>query len=163
MFRRLLLLAATTCLASCATKGGIAECGGPGVQPAKIAFPANWNDALVPVPELADFDWSSAEGKNGRYLLDDGRILVDAIPIRPPSPRYPSQAAAEQRDGMCMVKFSVEKDGRSSNIGVACSDPMFASAAQAAATEILFAPATLDGRPVVRNNVLYPVTFCAQP
>ncbi len=154
MIRNILILAAVAGLVGCATQEPPAACG------ADLAIPAEWDDGTPAIPELAGIDWLSLKERNGRYTLADGRVLIDTMPVRPPIPRYPEGAAYLQRGSECYTKFTVETDGQPSNIRITCADPLFNEAAEAAARTVQFKPATLDGRPVVRNNVIYPISFC---
>lgn len=156
MVRSIFFLALTAGLAGCATHEGRGECRPEG----RIAYPANWDDDTPPVPELAGINWLALGEKDDRYLLEDGRVFIDTVPVRPPVPRYPEGGGYINRQSECEVKFSVGTDGRPSNIRTACSDPLFNFAAETAARSARFTPATLDSRPVVRNHVVYPLSFC---
>jgi outer membrane biosynthesis protein TonB len=83
----------------------------------------------------------------------------DAQPIRPPRPVYPALAARAAMPGWCDVRFNVNQDGYPSNIKPFCSHWVFCQSAYDAVSAVTFRPKMLNGRPVPRANVVYPLEY----
>ena len=118
-------------------------------------------DIDLPVPQ---FD-GAVPGRLDIVRLDQMPLSPVAInereaqPIRPPVPVYPRRAAERSLEGRCDVQFDVDVRGRPHNIQAACSDRIFVREAEAAVSRVQFVPKIQRGRPVERQNVVYPLEF----
>jgi protein TonB len=69
-------------------------------------------------------------------------------------PSYPEAARAAGREGLVILKFTVTRDGRVSNIKVLKGEPPFVDAAIAKVKTILFKPATVNGVPIAVFKIM---------
>ena len=83
----------------------------------------------------------------------------DAQPLEHPKVVYPEEMAAKGISAKCEAKFDVSKDGRPENISVSCNNDGFIDATMNAVWTIRFAPKLVDGKPVRRSNVVYPIIY----
>lgn len=83
----------------------------------------------------------------------------DAQPIRPPVPSYPIEAAMLDLPGLCYVRFDVDVEGLPVNIRATCTDGIFCSESKRAISRVLFEPKIVDGEPVMRTDVVYPLEY----
>jgi len=83
----------------------------------------------------------------------------DAQPITLPHPEYPQKAQTEMRSGKCEVHLDVTVDGIPINIEAICTDPVFIESAETAMVDVVFAPKIVDGQPVQRKGVVYPLEY----
>lgn len=85
------------------------------------------------------------------------------LPITPPVPNYPSDAATRGLEGNCDVSLSVSTRGEPFNVRADCTDRVFESAARKAVQKVKFAPQIRDGLPVTVTGVVYPLEFRLEP
>ena len=83
----------------------------------------------------------------------------DAQPINPPVPSYPLEAAMMDLPGACFVRFDVDVEGLPVNITATCTDEIFCSESKRAISRVFFAPKIVDGEPVMRTDVVYPLEY----
>lgn len=83
----------------------------------------------------------------------------DAQPIDPPVPSYPLEAAMMDLPGNCVVRFDVDVEGLPVNITATCTDTIFCTESKRAISRVLFAPKVVDGEPVMRTDVVYPLQY----
>ncbi len=83
----------------------------------------------------------------------------DAQPIRPPQPVYPMLAAYFGMSGRCDVRFNVDKRGFARQVRPFCSHQAFCKSARDAVGAVVFTPKVLNGQPVPRLNVVYPLWY----
>ena len=84
-------------------------------------------------------------------------------PIQPPVPSYPLAALEANLEGACDVYFNVDEEGYTFDIRARCSHQSFCDEAKRAMTEVVFAPLVKDGKPAIRENVVYPIEFTLDP
>lgn len=89
--------------------------------------------------------------------------LSDAAPLMPPKPRYPPRAFQRREGGHCDVRFDVSKDGKPINVSAECTSKRFTREAERAVSEVEFEPLVYKGRPYVRRDIVYPITFSIDP
>lgn len=83
----------------------------------------------------------------------------DAQPIMPPRPSYPALAIRAQMPGWCDVRLDVNRQGYPTNIAPWCSHWVFCQSAYDAVASVRFRPKMLNGQPVQRSNVVYPLEY----
>ena len=83
----------------------------------------------------------------------------DVQVLRPPVPNYPFLAQLFGLEGICYVRFTVDELGHTANHGTTCSKVIFCDAAEAAVFDALFAPKRIEGVPMARDNIVYPLEF----
>jgi outer membrane biosynthesis protein TonB len=83
----------------------------------------------------------------------------DAQPIKAPRPSYPALAIRAQMPGWCDVRFDVNRQGYPTNIAPWCSHWVFCQSAYDAVASVRFQPKMLNGQPVPRSNVVYPLEY----
>ena len=95
-----------------------------------------------------------------------GPILAPGIqysrvlqPLSEPVVAYPDALARRGVEGECEVRFSVNMRGQPFDVSATCSDPGFVRAAERAVARSEFAPQIVQGQPVERHGVVYPITF----
>lgn len=103
-----------------------------------------------------------AEASKGKPA-DEPRYDPDARPIEPPRPFYPVLASMVRLEGACIVRFTVNARGRPVEIEPSCTHIVFCQPAREGVGRAIFEPARLDGRPVNRPNVVYPIEFRLGP
>ncbi|MEO6800749.1 MAG: energy transducer TonB [Rhodanobacter sp.] len=76
---------------------------------------------------------------------------TEAVLTKAAAPHYPPAAARSRQQGWVVVSFTVEKDGKTSNVRVVDSQPrrVFDRAAIEAVEHYQFTPAMKDGTPIV--------------
>ena len=102
------------------------------------------------------------EGAGAGAFVDDDDALendpdfVDASPLVRRAPRYPMNAAAAGFEGLAVMRFSVNEQGRVVDPEVVLSIPFsdFGDAALDAVRRWRYEPATREGRPVQRHGVV---------
>ncbi|MGJ3233339.1 MAG: TonB family protein [Oceanicaulis sp.] len=97
--------------------------------------------------EEAEPDWVAA--------FPGDAVIIDAAPIRRQAPTYPIDAAYAGLDGLALVRFDIDTDGRPQNIETVLSVPhaIFGEAAASAVRAWRYEPATVNGELVVRERV----------
>lgn len=80
-------------------------------------------------------------------------------PVKPPVPTYPAAAIAAGKSGSCAVTFNVTPEGQPEDVRADCTDPVFVKSAEAAMRAVHFAPKIIDGEPVARTAVVYPIEY----
>lgn len=83
----------------------------------------------------------------------------NAQPIERPSPVYPDDMAAESISAVCDSYFDITVDGYVTNLEVKCGHPGFVNATRNAVSTLRFEPKMVDGKPVKRTGVVYPMQF----
>lgn len=83
----------------------------------------------------------------------------EAWPTKPPVPTYPVDAARAGIQAKCEARFHVSKQGLTYNIQVSCTHPAFCSESERAISRVEFEPKLLNGTPVIRQNVTYPLEY----
>ena len=83
----------------------------------------------------------------------------DAQPVRPPQPVYPMLAAYFGLSGRCEVRFNVDKRGYARKVKPYCSHQAFCKSARDAVGDVVFTPKVLNGQPVPRLSVVYPLWY----
>ena len=89
----------------------------------------------------------------------EARQTHDARVIDPPTPKYPMLASWLQLEGRCEVRFAIDEDGLAFAVQPACTRPIFCFEAKRAVTAVRFEPKRVDGIPMVRTNIIYPLTW----
>ncbi len=119
----------------------------------RIAAAQLLEEDLPPVPDETDGPWSEDSDSAGRR--------VDASVLRRRPPDYPNNALRAGFDGVALVQFSVDENGRARDVEVIISIPFsdFGEAASEAVRGWRYTPATLDGVPVVREGVVTQFEF----
>jgi len=119
-------------------------------------------DAWFKQPEETE-DWARRKAQAAAENQQAG-LLMDAswVPETTsyPMPFYPADAASAGKIGACLVMFDLGVDGKPKNTLATCSDPVFASSAEAL-PGAAFKPVTgPDGQPVEVKGVTYPLSYC---
>lgn len=84
----------------------------------------------------------------------------DAQPIKPPVPQYPIDLAQRGLTADCEGAFSVSKTGFvEDDLVVTCTHPGFVEATRRAIETLEFAPKIVEGKPVRRTGVVYPISY----
>lgn len=83
----------------------------------------------------------------------------DAQPLNPPYVVYPSDMITQNIEAECKAIMEVSVEGTPENISAECTHPGFIHAVIEAAATVKFAPKILDGKPVRRKGVEYPIIF----
>ncbi len=83
----------------------------------------------------------------------------DTQPIAPPHPYYPQKAQDEMKSGKCEVHLDVTAEGIPINIEAVCTDPLFVESAERSMVDVVFAPKIVNGQPVERKGVIYPLEY----
>nr|WP_321509260.1 peptidoglycan DD-metalloendopeptidase family protein [uncultured Hyphomonas sp.] len=119
-------------------------------------------DAWFKQPEETE-DWArrkalaEAENKQAGLAMDASWVPETTSY---PMPFYPADAASAGKIGACLVMFDLGVDGKPKNTLATCSDPVFASSAEAL-PGAAFKPVTgPDGQPVEVKGVTYPLSYC---
>lgn len=76
-----------------------------------------------------------------------------------PVPVYPALAIEIGLQGSCDVLFDIDVTGRPYNVRSFCSDAIFAESAERAVSDAVFLPMIVQGRPIERHNVVYPLEY----
>ena len=137
--------------------GKIAACGHAGAPPAEVIYPDGWQQRLG---EVAKKTMSDDELLGGPVTTEV--VARDDQPLSPPRPVYPQSAASMGLEAQCYAMMDVTPSGVPEDILTACSSAAFNASAYEAARSMTFAPKVVDGRPVRRLNVVYPLTYCLQ-
>lgn len=87
--------------------------------------------------------------------LDDAA----AGPIKPPMPIYPDAAIQLNLAGNCVLSFDVTTKGKPKSITSRCTSAEFCQSSLVATEEIRFAPLLIDGKPIERTGVEYPLSY----
>ena len=134
--------------------GYIAQCRHDGAPTAQLSYPEDWQDRLDRV----------IDGSPGDELMGGPQVNAvqapNAQPISPPIPEYPNISMESNLEARCEVLFDIGLDGKTRDLLTACSSPEFISSARNAIQPVRFSSKSLDGRPVERWNVIYPLVFC---
>ena len=98
----------------------------------------------------------------------DGDMILTTFP----QPQYPTRAADRGIQGYCVVEFTVEKDGSTSNHRVienarlmqdgsfkVGAGSVFNTASLRAASDLKYKPKIVNGKPVAVENYVYKFTF----
>lgn len=149
--------AGTATAPSVSLEGKIAECGHSGAAPARVAYPEGWQARLN---EVAQQSMSNDELLGGPVTTEV--VERDAQPLSPPVPTYPGTAATAGREGLCYALMDVSQSGTPEEILTACSSPEFNAPTFNAVSNVRFSTKTVNGRPVRRLNVVYPIQYCLQ-
>lgn len=127
--------------------------------PAKLRI----EKTAINLPTFGGFGEAPASVPTGAKTLSIVAPVVigrdDVLPLRPPVPPYPSRAIARGLEGTCEVRLDVDQTGQPFNVTANCSDPVFERPSVRAVQRVSFAPKIVNGRPVVRKNVVYPLTY----
>lgn len=83
----------------------------------------------------------------------------DAQPIAPPKVTYPDAMIAQKIGSNCEIKFDVTAEGFVENVVPECDHPGFVDSARNAVLTLRFKPKFVDGKPVPRKNVVYPISY----
>lgn len=87
----------------------------------------------------------------------------DAQPIKPPAPAYPIDLASQGIGANCTAKFDVSAAGYVEiPVEVDCTHPGFVESVRNAVLALSFAPKMVDGKPVKRTNVVYPISYTVE-
>lgn len=106
-------------------------------------------------------DEEADEFADGGEGADDGVVRVDAAPVRRTPPSYPRDAARAGYEGVALLQFAVDAQGRPTDIEVVFSLPFreFGEEAREAVENWRYTPATEDGVPRRRDGVVTQVEF----
>ena len=83
----------------------------------------------------------------------------DAQPIDHPAPVYPAELASQSISARCDNYFDVTAEGYVTNLKVKCGHPGFVTSSRNAVAALKFAPKIVDGLPVARKGVVYPLVY----
>jgi protein TonB len=114
----------------------------PKAAPQATAAPAHTGAASTPGADNRAVAGASAPAAAGR---NTDAVLTKGVP-----PRYPTAAVRARQKGWVMVAFTVDKDGKTSNVRVVDAEPrrIFDRAAVDAVEQYQFTPAMKNGVPV---------------
>lgn len=84
---------------------------------------------------------------------------IEAQPIQPPRPVYPSLAARAGMPGICVVHFDVDARGNPTNVRPNCTHGIFCKSARDAMISVKFTPKMIGGLPAPRADVVYPLEY----
>lgn len=125
-----------------------------------------WDDnALLDINSSeGEYDQVSSRALDALQIkqLENRRLTLperDVQPIQSPAPQYPSRALERGLSGLCEVYFDVDSSGQPYNVQATCSKRIFKIEAEAAVSKAKFAPKIVNGLPVERTNVVYPIEF----
>lgn len=110
--------------------------------------------------EEADAD-SGEETEGWRARYPDATEYIPARPrVRRP-PRYPAQMAMAGMEGVALMQFDVDENGRTENITVlyAVPHPSFGEAGIDAVERWTYEPAYVDGEPMARQGVVTVIEY----
>jgi len=90
--------------------------------------------------EKVESDWS----------VDSDQDFVGAVPVRRNPPRYPSNAVGIGAEGLALIQFDVNEQGRTENIEIIYALPYrdFGEASERAVRQWTYTPATRNGETV---------------
>lgn len=93
-------------------------------------------------------------------LLPSGGVMdvQDTQLAAPIQPNWPWEAAPPATAN-CLVRFNVSERGKPINIRAICDDDRFLKSAENALKRAEFKPRMVDGKPVVRYNVVQPLEY----
>ena len=83
----------------------------------------------------------------------------DIQPLSLPAPDYPSDLAIENISARCENHFDVTPEGYVTNLDVKCGHPGFVESSRNAMATLRFKPKIIDGKPVKRTGVVYPIDY----
>lgn len=83
----------------------------------------------------------------------------DTQPISPPAPEYPPLLAIDNISARCDNYFDVTPEGYVTNLDVKCGHPGFVESSRNAVAKLRFEPKIIDGKPVKRTGVVYPIYY----
>jgi len=83
----------------------------------------------------------------------------DTQPIERPKPDYPVVLAQQGIGAHCDNYFDVSPEGYVINLTVKCGHPGFVESSRNAVTTLKFEPKMIDGTPVTRTGVVYPIVY----
>ena len=81
---------------------------------------------------------------------------------KPVIPMYPDTALQQHLSGSCKVLLQTDAEGYPLVIEAACSNDIFEEAAIRAVERGRIPPGFIDGQPVPRYGVVYPLVFCLE-
>lgn len=87
----------------------------------------------------------------------------DAQPIGYPTPIYPEAMIAENMSADCEGRFDVTAKGYVVDLNVTCTHPGFVDSATQAIATLRFEPKIVNGEPVRRTGVVYPIQYQITP
>ncbi len=114
------------------------------------------------IPQTHDFGRVPERIEYGQLLPTHMRSVTrqkQLQPISGPAAVYPDRLLERGIQGSCEVRFNVSVRGEPYNIRPDCTHPGFASSAKRAVSASRFSPEIIDGQPVERSNVVYPITY----
>ena len=108
--------------------------------------------------------WATRVEADEQAQIAERNFDVDAVPVSRRPPRYPATMQEAGVEGIAVVRFDVDENGRPSNIEVPFSipHPDFGRNAQDAVRRWTYTPAMKDGRPVRREGVQTQFEFAFQ-
>lgn len=83
----------------------------------------------------------------------------DTQPIDYPVPEYPIDLVEAGISAHCDNYFDVSPQGYVINLEVKCGHPGFVASARNAIATLRFKPKIVDGKPVIREGVVYPLEY----
>ncbi|MEL7129205.1 MAG: energy transducer TonB [Pseudomonadota bacterium] len=129
----------------------IAECGTPGAPTAQISYPAGWSNRV-----------SQAETEGELLGGAPTRVDTSFAPVATAMPdlQYPENALNPPIEARCEAKFDLSTGGETSNILVACSNPMFTTEMARIIRDSRFKPVRVNGNLARGVNLVFPLSFC---
>ena len=80
-------------------------------------------------------------------------------PLEPPIVNYPANAIQRGIVGNCNATLDVSKSGTVANLKMACTHEYFCRESKSAVSGLKYAPKIVNGSPVERTGVVYPIEF----
>ena len=134
----------------------------PAVTPPPASKPYSVTDVDVFIPVPKEIGRAPQRLDYGKLLPASMiRIEVDkpAQPITAPNVVYPQRMLQREMEGSCEVRFDLSARGQPFNINANCTHSGFESSATRAVAGSRFSPKFVDGQPVERRNVVYPIDY----
>ncbi|MEL7480684.1 MAG: TonB family protein [Pseudomonadota bacterium] len=124
-------------------------------------YSANKSDIDLPTPSVRG---AAPAGPviDQNSLVDFSLLEIPAgnlRPLRQPVVTYPQRALSRGLEGDCVVRLDVDTTGRPFNVMASCSDAVFVANAEAAVRRVEFVPQLVNGRAVIKRNVILPIAF----
>lgn len=83
----------------------------------------------------------------------------DTQPINHPVPEYPEELAIQNVSAHCDNYFDITPEGYVTNLEVKCGHPGFVASSRNAMASLRFDPKIVNGKPVKRTGVVYPIQY----
>lgn len=116
-----------------------------------------------PVKTAAGFGAPVMGALAAMLIFSTPSVADNTQPIAPPTVYYPQDMASQGISGECRAKFNVSKSGEvETGFDVICTTPGFENAVRSAVETLKFEPKLIDGEPVRREGVVYPINFALE-